>query len=713
MPKDIKTNVIVDVKTKGVSDADQKTSKFNKSITKALREQTKGFTEAIKSIEKLCEATVRAGQKTERTTKRTTEAIKRKTAAEKEAARVAKSALREAEREASRAARQAQQDEQKRKGAFRQGLAQGGFPLPAPFLQRGPGMGRQLAGMGVGAMVGGTFRRGLGIGRGLAGSAFSGLGGIQQALAGIPIVGGAAAGMVATAAGFSQQHIQLQRQRIGMASILNSPIDRQRALQSAGRASAQLQELKAQELSVTKSAKSPKIDMLRDKLQAEIDDMFPSMIESASTPIITAAEKRAGDIELAQAKVAIQKEKIKKLKGRAARTGMESVGALGLNLLGVSIPEAEQAAAGIVQAGGGRIGEAQRQGMIRAGFGARTAYGVQEGVAGAFLKGGRRGGLEGARGQAGRAMTEAIQDGLRLGLEGSEINDYLQSIASGIQQFEMTGIPVAKDSIAGMSQAFAVAGIASTRASKLGQGITSYAQSMGQRGIKSGMDLLILQRLGGFKGGGAKELQDAFIQLEKMKVDIQGKGVNDFNVQDATSSLLLEVMQKGGGGTSGEFELQSVLKSMNANMSNTEIRLLAKKLRKGKLTPDEQKEADAAAKQRLRGEREASLIEKRGLGGLASSAVNRLGSAAKKQADIQNQQIEVGAKMTPAVQALEQSALSTTKAFTTLVDGPLANFGKWLERSTTVLSNVVTKSEKEKLSLIETAKEVWKTMGSN
>jgi len=710
VPKDIKTNIVLGVQTKGIDEASQKTTKFNKSLTEAVKAQVKGFAEAEKHIQKLCRETERAGEKTVRVTKRVTEAIKKKTAAEKDAERAARRAIREAEREASKVGRQAERDEQKRRGAFKQGLIQGGFPMPAAFIQRGPGMGRQMAGMAVGGAVGGTFRRGLGIGGGLASAAFTGIGGVQQALSGIPIVGGAAAGMLGAAAGYAQQHIQFQRQRIGMAPMLTSPMERQRVAQ--------------RNEAVRKwQREQDKLSSLEDKLRfsqysREVDlgggmRIAPPTEEMLKNPLFAGAEfnedRRALPVEKGLRKQ-IKKQQVavsKMQKGaRAAlRTGLENVGGLGLRLMGVGREEAEQAAAGIVQAGGGRMGEAQRQGMIETGFAAKTMYGVQEGVSGAFLRGGRRGGLEGARGQAGRAMTEAIQDGLKLGLEGSELNDYLQSIASGIQQFEMTGIPVAKESIAGMSQAFAISGIAGTRAARLGQGLTSYAQGMGTRGVKSSMDLLMLQRLGGYKGGGAEELQDAFIRMEAMKGQETGKSVGQWGMQSATSNLLREVIQLSGGGKGGQMGLRNALERMGINMTQTEVRLLGKRLVGGKLSEAEQAQADEELERRLSGEGEAGYIGKKdktgrmiGLTRGAAQAVGQLGPSARAQAAIQNRQLAMGGKMVGAVQSLERSAINTNEAFTKLVDGPLKNFGGWLEKITGSLKTLVDKGQKGSLT---------------
>ena len=721
MPKDIKTNVVVGVETKGIKEAQQQTGAFNKEIVNAVKEQTKGFAEALKNVHALGRATERAHATTRREQDKTAQATKR----------AAQQAEREADKVVRQAERQAQKDDQKRRGAFRQGLMQGGLPMPAPFLQRGPGMGRQIAGMAIGSAVGGTMRGGLGVGRGLAGAAFSGIGGIQQALSAIPLIGGAAAGMLGTAAGYAQQHIQFQRQRIGMAPYLASPVDRQRAaqknraLQNWETENSRLQDLE-DKLRYSRYNREQdiggnfRLSPLTAEEMKEANKKYPQMWTTADIKEASRAGKE--DVKL-QKQIQAQKSLVAKSRpkgGPGVNLGLGGISGLGLNLLGAGKVEAEQAAAGIVQAGGGRMGEARAQDVIRTGFAAKTMYGIQGGISGAFLSGARRGGLAGAqpgvKGEAGRELTEALQDGLRMGLEGSELSAYLQSIAQGIQQFEMTGIPVAKDSIASMGQAFGEGGvITGTRAARLGQGLTSYTQTMGQRGIKGGMDLLMLQTMGGYKGGGAEGLQDAFIRMEKMKGGIQGKGVGEIDMQGATSDLLRQVIQLGGGGAGGEMLLQKQLARMGVTMSHAEVKLLGKRLSGEKLTPTEKLQADTELQRRKDLGKEADFIGRRdpetgqiiGLERAAKTEVSRLGGAAKTQAGIENRQLRVGGQMIGAVQTLQRSALNTNEAFTNLVKGPLKNFSTWLEDVTGQVNSILGKYQKGKTSAAGVAVEIF------
>lgn len=720
MPKDVKTNVVVGVQTRGVKEARRETNAFNKELANGAKEQSKRYVDAQKDLSNLTKEIERSGAVARRVSEQTARAKKQQLAEEERAIR---RATRRAEQEMMRSVRQAhrqkEKDDAKRAGAFRQGLAQGGLPLPAPFLQRGPGMGRQLAGMAVGKAISGTVG-------GVAGAALTGIGGIQQALSGIPILGGAMAGQLGAAASYTQQHIQLQRQRIGMASYLTSP--------------GQL--AKSGEFNAARNAAQRE----RDALQSERDY---TEAELTLAPIDTALNERmaglgkdgryadqlrrygarhpglqtqlaGGNLEKLRqkektlaAKLATQDAALAKKdaaiskmpKGAPAAPGLGGLQALGLSLLGVGKAEAEQSAAGIVQAGGGRLQEARQNDIIRTGFAAKTLYGVQEGTSGAFLKGARRGGLVGAQGDAGRAMTEAIQAGLRMGLETSEISDYLNSIAQGIQQFEQTGIPVAKDSIAGMGQAFAVGGaITGTRAMKMGTGLTNYAQTMGQRGIKGGGDLLMLQMLGGYKGGGAKGLQDALINMEQMKGNIKDKFVGnsawEVSTEDATSDFLRKIIEFSGGGAGGVMGLQKQLSRMGVTLSQGESRILGKRLMGEELDAMDQSVIDLESERRESGYGEALRIGATtrsgklvGMSGSAAKAVSRLGGSAKAQTAIQNRQLNIGRDMAPAVLSLERAATTTNEAFKDLIKGPLKEFGSFIEGLTKQMSELLTKAK--------------------
>lgn len=165
---------------------------------KKLKEHLKGVTEESKNTERQIVSLERAFAK---------QAAEAKKAAE----------------EQKRLSADAAADARMRRGAFVQGLAQGGLPMPSPFLQRGPGMGRQLAGMGIGRALTG----GMGVTRGVGGAMFGGVAGVQAMLSGIPMVGGLMAGQLGAAQSYAQQQIAFQQTKLEIAPYLGSVAEMQ------------------------------------------------------------------------------------------------------------------------------------------------------------------------------------------------------------------------------------------------------------------------------------------------------------------------------------------------------------------------------------------------------------------------------------------------------------------------------------------------------
>ena len=748
MPKDIKTNIVIGAQTKGFDEAQQKASKFNKEIAESTKAQAKGFADAQKQVKDFGDVTAKMHQsfgKSSGEFKKHIEAVTAKFAnlnsmdfakvqssignlkdhlqdlgkeqlavtsvmedmadkaspaykkledhlkslnAQSRRAKREISGLTQAFSKQAAAAEKAARAAQQAKGAFVQGMAQGGLGIPAAFAQRGPGFGKQLAGMGVGRAVSGFG----GAARGIAGAAFSGVGGLAQAISGIPIAGPAAAAQLQTAAAYSQQYLQFQKQRIGMIPYMTSPEKQRKLGKITSRGQRELDLLEGMQATQAGASQASQHTALGKKIN--IPELSPE--QRANLPPGAAAFMEGaidtGDLRL-QGRIAQQKHKVARLmkmrKGTAA-PGLAGLGDLGMNLLGVNKVESERAATSIVQAGGGQLGEARRHGIVGAGFAAQTMFGVQSGVSGAFLQGARRGGLVGGgkKGgvRAGSELQAAIQDGFRMGLSGSEINTYLQSIAAGIQRFESTGIPVARESLADMGQEFQKSGITGTRAAKIAGGIQNYAQGMGQRGIRGGGDLLMLQMMGGYKGGGAEGLQQSFLNLEDMK----SGGLGGMNMGGKTAGMLRKVMKLHGGGAGGEFGLMNFLtKQMGTPVSMRETMLLSKQLQDGKLTKDESAYVAREDRRRKQGSREAGAISGKGLTSSAASAINNWGSSVKKQAEIQNKQLSAGKDMIKSIQALDGASANISKTFTGLVDGPLTSFSKGLEALTGKLEAAV------------------------
>ena len=555
MPKDIRSGVIVEAQTKGFETAQQKVAKFNAEANQGVAAQAKGFAETEKSSASLDKALERlkknfTGSASE--FKKQIQAVTKEfntldridfkdvqkqigglqeelVGLNKEQAAVTSvmggmadkssdaygklenhlkditSEARTTERQISSLtgafAKQSKEVQKladidkRRRGAFVQGLAQGGLPFPAPFVQRGPGMGRQVAGMAIGRGVMGGIRGG----RAVGGAAFGGVQGMARGLGALPLVGGALAGQFSAAAQYAQQNIQWQKTKLEQAPYMEGVGDIRERHAYLSKRSAKFKKA----LAVRKEARSAVEQAaeesqyikqaMRDKERAKRDDIalgeagkkgvvaftkeefsqgiakhqreyakfknpltsgFKTAMEGGISGMLSGAtmeELIVGGLErgIAEAKVTRKKGKILPIeeltknleksqarleaseiksvkadkdlarveKGASKKYGVDpfrDVTKLGLSLLGVSKPEAAQAAGSIIRAGGGRKAEAQGQGMIAAGFAAKSAYDIDYGTSGAFLSGGRRGGLAGARGQADEAFKKTLAEGLQM-----------------------------------------------------------------------------------------------------------------------------------------------------------------------------------------------------------------------------------------------------------------------------------------------------------
>ena len=669
MPKDIKTSVILEHKTKGFDKARRDNDKFNSSLKQmkgglsALRREFRETNKELRNLMKSFEQQSRQNAK---------DAVKNQ-----------------------------------KGGAFTQGLAQGGFPVPSMFLQRGPGMGRQMAGMAVGRAAG----AGWGMGKAGVGGSFTGVQGLQQFLGSIPIVGGLLAGQVGKLAGYADQNIGYQKTRLGVAPYLASisEVIKEKAIRSKlGSANTSLKNIEGR----PEKIKAGKAQLVEDSVLAQkgIRDAYISR-ETANIPekgflagiidTIT-GEKSRQQIEAvvkgnSKSKKAIQeyrakvdekyaeimfeemgiknidpkvKAKLESLSGKL-RSKLRNVDptygitSAGLNYGGLNKQEALQSFSEFMQAGGGVATGGQAKSMQGSSFAAKTLFGVQMGTSGAFLKGGRRGGIVGGAGQADQALKTSITEGMLLGLSGSEVNQWMQQIAQGINSFQQTGIPINVSSIAKLATDIGKSGLAGTRAVAMAQGASQYIQGIGSRGITSGADLMMLRDLGGFKGGGTAKYREARAKLESMQFDVQGKNAGDITSGSPIGKALKNYMGTVGGNQATKAEmLQRLLQKWGVRGGVKEFDWLASKLMGAPMGAEQLAGAGQFAAQQQSGLGEVgALFKAGGLTGAASSMISVNAPNLRKQASMQNKQIDLGGKVVNTMQNLENNAIKVTEGF--------------------------------------------------
>lgn len=575
---------------------------------------------------------------------------------------------------------------------FMQGAGMGG--MAGMFMQRGPGFWRQFAGQ----QVGGMLRRAGGAAQGMA---FGGIQGLQTALQAIP-GGGVVAGQLGAVASHSQRALQWQRERLSLSPMFGGNMgqiamgrreqrEAQAGLIDLGKQSAHDSRIQRRHQAYFKGRDEAAHAMKMTGLQ-----FLPggeSMLKDVSEEVGMMALRRekAKDIEAAET-LREQRTRGTRRARRAEMTPFLRAGQIGRRLAGLGRQESAQRIGQLMQTAGGRFtGEAGQVGDVSAALAAQTMFGVGPEAAGGFMAAGRRGGLVGGRGRAGEALTEALQGALEMGLEGAEITRYMQQVAQGIQQFQMTGIPFNKDSIKSMTLEMGKAGIGGVRGGAMAGGLQRYVQGIGQRGITGGLDLMMMQAFGGFKGGGAQDFEQAILQMESM----QGMGPGGIEAGGPMGNMIKRLVGMGGGARGGGVTfMRKALGRAGMQMSMGEAMALTERITGEQLLSPEQREAfgiDKAGEAARMGAGKTQAGKIATVDQLVAAAAKRvtdMGPNLRKQASIMDKQLEVGSKALTAVQNLEQSSLALNDTFMFLAGDTLKNFSEGMKDVTAELGKL-------------------------
>lgn len=592
-----------------------------------------------------------------------------------------------------------------RRGAFTQGLAQGlGF---GPFLQRGPGMTRQAAGMAVG----GVMR-----------APFAGLGGLAQGLANIPGIG-LMAGPVQAALQGAQENLQLMQieaQVAGLGGSLGGArragalarsramggsqfgAERMSALMEANLANARREatrrggtgELPGSQADLRKFFQGPgsanlpphvgKAQAILEGIPGQQGKLHPDFKREMdkyirANPDIQQQRQAITDkvIEETLAKASSDFEASRLRAGDAAASGafrrqVLGGGVQGLGVqFGLNVNQARQMQLQLLQAGGGA---ARNTGDIMgAALGAQFGFGVDLQTSAQFLRAQRQGGIAGGGGIAGDMLAEAISNAMRMGLEGAEINEHLARVAQGIQQFQQTGIPVADQAISKMTRGFAMASTAMPgRGGRAVESIIQRAQRIAETGApESALDVLLLRQAGGLTGG-MGGFEQAISRLSRGEIGGFG-GVQDI-LRGAVGGPGLRAGATGEEASAARVGIQAVLRQLGAgffDMPQTEA--LRRSITGEALTPELQREQDIVqerlqqAEQRLREAASGRVLE-----GAAARRFGEIAGPQQRQAALENERLNRTRSMIGTLQNLEKSQnnlLHAVDKLSPVVDG--------------------------------------------
>lgn len=553
------------------------------------------------------------------------------------------SGLQKVKKEAKEAGEEAQ-----KAGAFLQGLFQGAGI--GEYLPRGPGMGRQVAGR----LTGNALRGGVG---GMAGMATGGgVGALAQGLSSIP-GGGIIGGMVQGAMGHVQAYRQFEQTRLGLAPFMDlGALGARNDAAASARARVMAEPLTG----------IPTLQGVMDKMRSDqaarrsgarrsgfaSDPMDRRLQIGANAPIsvdageaaraVNNATQRAMEAREARAEEAAAAARA----ASTARTGMEGLAGVGSRLGGINLQQTTQFAQGVLGASGGTLGE-MRFGkggdLIATALAAQTAYGIEGSTVGAFGRGARRGGLAGASGTGANDFERLMSKAVAAGMDGSEVRQFMQETAAGIQQFRQTGIPMAPETMLDLGQSMSLS-LGIDRGQFVGQTLGRRAQQIGMGGVKSAGDFLMLQTLGGFKGGGLTGLEEAEQQL-----------VSGNFGSEQLQKLVRQISEGSGGGVAGRYAMRRVLQGMGAQISPEE----AKQLQQQAMTGEGGGPLfERTLKDMQMGRDRAKL----GLQGTAEAAVSGLAPTARARAALDNQQLEIGGRLTTTMDNLERATAEAHKS---------------------------------------------------
>ncbi len=655
---DVKTNIVVTAKPQGFAKLRDEAGRLNEEVRKGTRGQAEGMNDAAKSADKFGDAVDKA-LKSIIGSARAREELKKMTVQ-----------MGDLTKEVDRLKKKLGETSQAQ-GALLQGFAQGAIP-GMTFLQRGPGMRRQMVGMAMGRAARGVAGAGMGALGGGVGGLVGGIQQIGQAAAnaplglGLPVAALAAvtASQISAGVPLAGQALQFEQQRLAAAPFLMGMRNRENQIRKdrdAGR--------------LTDLEKESKIFTAGERAVARRKPF--DIFDEAHRPD-WAIRQEAEEQE--ETRLRVQR---KQFLARQPSTSRQ-IG----RRFGFARPELEARAAQLAQVGGG-VGEelAGPGGFLPTALAAERRFQVGGGVSGMFLQAQRRGGIAGMQpgieGGAGAALTGAIGDALSLGLEGAELTNYLESMAGDIGRWRTTGIPLAKDALRGIAGEMGKVGLGGVRGAAVARGFVGATEALAQQGPQNAADLLMFQTMGDLRGGGAEAFEQAQIRMEQLS----GKEVGG-----KSNELIRALIVGGGGGAAGRLFARRQLRQKGIQFGAEEFSLLGRKLAPGVgegLTPGEEKRLRDIQERQAKGAARAAKFAT--TGDLQAEAAKLVPGALKKQVDIQNKQLEVGKGWIDTLGDLQLSAANIAEGFQIVAEGPLATITTALEEISFSLSRSAKK----------------------
>lgn len=586
------------------------------------------------------------------------------------------------------------------RGAFVAGLGQGAGL--AQYIPTGPGMGARMAG----AAIGGMARRGAGMAA--APFAMPGIGGISQALGGIPIVGGALGGALQQAAGYYQEAVGYERAamaampyagpgRIVRRAPGGEAVGRLRRAQLGATEARQAQVLAAQQRGpLAMAARQEEQEALerqarqrgvtrRDitRMEAQLGRMGVRRAAPGAIGRVMRAGRADPDIRRLRANVdrMVAADRASAEKGlqtadkelaaatAGARVTISRVSGLpGLRAgarLGFGPQQMIQQFAEMMQARGG-VAPDVPTGAFRGAMAARVMHGVQAPLAGQFM----RMGVPGAGGMGQMDLATVLQTATEQGLKGSQVVEYLKTLTDLGSRAERMGIKISEREVTRTSALLKGIGLQGLQAQRVGGGLQQAAFGLAQRGVSGPLDLLLLRAAGFRPGQGAEGYARAIGQLERPSAEM--------------FETLIGQIVTGAAGVGGP-EMQALmtkraLGKVGVTIGMRQARRFVGGYEGGELAPEVRAEYQALIERGERPGAEARMIA------AGEVRMRREAPRAVEAAGLEAQRIEAGRRAARFIVGMERNAIKTSNI--------ISNFGNDLQRLNNLVKELLDTADK-------------------
>jgi hypothetical protein len=367
-------------------------------------------------------------------------------------------------------------------------------------------------------------------------------------------------------------------------------------------------------------------------------------------------------------------------RARAVPTGLPGAGA-GAQF-GIGGQEMMQQFGQFMQARGGTYDDVKRRQFVQQM--AATTMGVSAGTAGQYA----RMGIAGGGGFGTADLATVLQSAVAMGLRGSQVPEYLQTLVGLGQQAERQGVRIDERGFGRQSALLRAVGFQGPQIGRVAAGMTSAAMDLSQRGVSSPVDMIMMRAAGYDPTQGIESYARASNRMA---------GGMDLDMLQNLMGMIVRGA-RGGIGRSGRETAVMMTRRFFGNIKNP-------------IGPGQASTILDAYQQGKLGREHLSMLgktidqgERRGAHGrLVEEARTRVGRGAyltQIEAGMEAKRIALGTKMSGTMVKLNEASLSAAGAVANF-SGQLKTVAGWMADFTKKMEQVTKGNVWEKL------KEQW------